>query len=289
MNGWGSSDGWGDTPSTASTRTEEPMLQKKRWDDNSPKKGGRPAEREREPEGENPESNELFVRGLPYSATEDDLKDVFGKLGKVNRVKILKKDDGTSKGVGFVSFYSTEDAKNVLNESQNLNMEGRNISCSYSKGKGGGGPKGGDSGRGGYENSNPAFKKPQEWSGKKGATQNSSNGFSTGYPKSKVFVGNMSFKQREGDMKDFFSKFGTVCEVKLLMNDEGRPKGCCIIGFAEESAANEALAANGEEVGGRRIKVEISTSRGGGDRGGRGGGDRGGRGGGRGGRGRGSY
>ena len=104
---------------------------------------------------------------------------------------------------------------------------------------------------------------------------------SGGVPKSKIFVGNMSFKSSEDDMRNLFGKYGTIVDVKVLTNDEGKPKGCCIIGFDEADAANQALATNGEEVNGRRLKVEISTSRGGdgGSRGGRGGGDRGGRGG----------
>ena len=67
----------------------------------------------------------MFIRGLPFSATEDEVREVFASLGKVKFVKILKKDDGSSKGVGFVQFFSTEDAKNAIGEAENLKVSGR--------------------------------------------------------------------------------------------------------------------------------------------------------------------
>ena len=82
----------------------------------------------------------------------------------------------------------------------------------------------------------------------------------------------------------------------MLLTEEGKSKGCCFISYSDDESAQNALAANGEDMNGRSIRVEISKPRGGdssgrggrgGSRGGRGG-DRGGRGGDRG-RGRGGY
>jgi len=272
--------GWGDTPSGSTETKSDTYLAKKRWDDNGNSNGSgkKPPRADPPQEGENPESNELFVRGLPYSASEDDVREVFTKIAKVKFVKLLKKEDGSSKGVGFIQFFSTDEAKAAMSDADGLKIEGRPVLLSFSKGKGGA-PKGDSGGRGGFENSNQSYKKPrddQPGSGKK--ESNPSRG--SGAPaRSKIFIANMSFKSSEDDLRNIFAKYGTVVDVKILMNDEGKSKGCCIMGFEEEGAASEALASNGEEVNGRKLKVEISTSRGGGDRGGRGGGDRGGRGG----------
>jgi cold-inducible RNA-binding protein len=100
----------------------------------------------------------------------------------------------------------------------------------------------------------------------------------------RLYVGNLSYSTTEMDMRDMFTKFGTVADAKLVMDREtGRPRG---FGFVEMSTDAEATAAiaglNGQDCQGRALTVNEAQERSGGG-GGRGGG--GGGGGGRGGRG----
>jgi len=68
----------------------------------------------------------LFVKNLSYNTTEDSLSEFFEKYGTVKNVKILKsRDDGRSKGLGFVEFESNEEAKAALDDSCNLHLDGR--------------------------------------------------------------------------------------------------------------------------------------------------------------------
>lgn len=70
--------------------------------------------------------NELFVRNLSYTTTEDSLSHFFSSYGTVTKVKILtNRDDGRSKGIGFVEFSSNEEAKAALDDGANLNCDGR--------------------------------------------------------------------------------------------------------------------------------------------------------------------
>jgi RNA recognition motif-containing protein len=62
---------------------------------------------------------------LSFSVDEEALKEAFSKMGKVRFTKILKNEDGTSKGRGFVNFFSVEDAKNAICESENIKIDGR--------------------------------------------------------------------------------------------------------------------------------------------------------------------
>jgi RNA recognition motif-containing protein len=68
----------------------------------------------KEREGAMAEERELHVTGIDFSLTEKDLKEVFGKYGTVDKVRILKKPDGESKGAGFISFTSKEEATAAL-------------------------------------------------------------------------------------------------------------------------------------------------------------------------------
>ena len=111
---------------------------------------------------------------------------------------------------------------------------------------------------------------------------------------SKLYVGNMSFKTTEDELRQAFGQFGSVTDVYVAMDKmTGRPRGFAFVtmGTAEEAkAAAEKL--NGTDLGGRaltvneaRPKEERSGGFGGGGGGGGGGRGFGGGGGGGGGRG----
>lgn len=50
------------------------------------------------------EGRELHVTNIDWAATEDDIRQVFSKYGKVEKVRIPKNPVGKSKGFGFVVF-----------------------------------------------------------------------------------------------------------------------------------------------------------------------------------------
>ena len=102
----------------------------------------------------------------------------------------------------------------------------------------------------------------------------------------KIYVGNLPFSASEADVRALFSQHGTVESVSLPTDREtGRPRG---FGFVEMSQADAARAIqnlNGQDMGGRPLRVNEAQDkpRGGGGRPGGGGGYRGNSGGGGGG------
>ncbi len=79
----------------------------------------------------------------------------------------------------------------------------------------------------------------------------------------KLYVGNLSFNSTEDDITDAFSAYGTVTSVTLITDREtGRPRG---FGFVEMSSDAEAQAAmqamDGQELGGRNLKVNVAKPR----------------------------
>ena len=88
----------------------------------------------------------------------------------------------------------------------------------------------------------------------------------------KLYIGNLSFDSTEADLKDLFSRHGTVESVAVITDREsGRPRGFGFVEMSESSAAQDAIRAlDGSEFGGRNIKVnEAQDRRGGGGGGGR--------------------
>ena len=60
-------------------------------------------------------AKKLYVGGLPYSTTNDELKDHFSAAGSVDSaVIIMDKMSGRSKGFGFVEMSSDEEAQNAI-------------------------------------------------------------------------------------------------------------------------------------------------------------------------------
>lgn len=76
----------------------------------------------------------------------------------------------------------------------------------------------------------------------------------------KLFIGNLSFKLAEDDIRELFEKFGSITEIAIPTNREtGRPRGFAFITFEGEDAAKAALQLDGQEVDGRKIRVSIAT------------------------------
>ena len=108
---------------------------------------------------------------------------------------------------------------------------------------------------------------------------------------SKLYVGNLSFKTTEDELRAAFGQFGTVTDLYVAMDKmTGRPRGFAFVtmGTAKEAkAAAEKL--NGTDLGGRQLTVKEARPKeertgggfggGGGGRGFGGGGGGGGRGG----------
>ncbi|WP_028602782.1 RNA recognition motif domain-containing protein [Ottowia thiooxydans] len=73
----------------------------------------------------------------------------------------------------------------------------------------------------------------------------------------KLYVGNLPYSVRDGDLEQAFGQFGSVTSAKVMMErDTGRSKG---FGFVEMGSDPEAQAAingmNGQPLGGRNVVV----------------------------------
>ncbi len=87
-----------------------------------------------------------------------------------------------------------------------------------------------------------------------------------------IYVGNLSYKTTEEDLKKAFEAYGQVDAVRIITDKmSGRSKGFGFVEMPDSTAANTAIQSmNGKEFGGRQLKVNESQPRpdGGGSRGG---------------------
>ncbi|NXX40235.1 BOLL protein, partial [Tricholaema leucomelas] len=71
--------------------------------------------------------NRIFVGGIDLKTNENDLRTFFTQYGSVKEVKIVNDRAGVSKGYGFVTFETQEDAQKILQEAKKLNYKDKKL------------------------------------------------------------------------------------------------------------------------------------------------------------------
>ena len=79
-------------------------------------------------------STKLFVGSLPWSVSDDKLKEIFEAHGTVVSAKVITdRDTSRSRGFGFVEMESSSDANNAIQALNNSELDGRNIVVNEAK------------------------------------------------------------------------------------------------------------------------------------------------------------
>lgn len=78
----------------------------------------------------------LFVGGLPFSTTDDELKDLFAAHGAVSSAVVVRdRQTGRSKGFGFVEYESDDEGKAAQTALNGTEFGGRTISVDMARPK----------------------------------------------------------------------------------------------------------------------------------------------------------
>jgi len=78
--------------------------------------------------------SKIYVGGLPYSTTEQELSDLFGQHGSVQSAKVITdKYTGQSRGFGFVEMGSDEEATAAISALNETELGGRTLTVNEAK------------------------------------------------------------------------------------------------------------------------------------------------------------
>lgn len=95
----------------------------------------------------------LFVAGLPYDLDDAELEEIFEKFGKVVSAKVaMDKETGKSRGFGFVEMPNEAEAKDAIENLNDISLGKKPLVVKAAEdrpGGGGGGNRGGGGGQGG--------------------------------------------------------------------------------------------------------------------------------------------
>ena len=78
--------------------------------------------------------SKIYVGGLPYSATESQLNDLFAPHGAVESAKVITdKFTGQSRGFGFVEMSTAEESKRAIEALNATQLDGRTLTVNEAK------------------------------------------------------------------------------------------------------------------------------------------------------------
>ena len=82
-------------------------------------------------------TSKLYVGGIPYRTTEDDMKAAFSEAGEVTSVSIISdRMTGRSRGFGFVEMASEAEAQAAIDRWDGKEFDGRMLSVSMARPQG---------------------------------------------------------------------------------------------------------------------------------------------------------
>lgn len=77
-----------------------------------------------------------------------------------------------------------------------------------------------------------------------------------------IYVGNLPYTASEDDVRELFEQHGSVHSVKLIVDHAtGRPRGFGFVEMDKENAKDAIKQINGNEFGGRTLRVNEAHQR----------------------------
>ena len=172
----------------------------------------------------------VFVSGLNYKSTQEDVKSLFAKFGEIVFVNFpLYQDSGRSLGYCHIEFKEKEQAVAAL-ELNKSSFQDRYLDVTMSKGE-----------------------KPRSRTIEESKSLISDE-------TTTAFVKNLPYDATADEIAKFFMPCGKIVNVRMARNwQNGNFKGFCYVDFAISNSLHSALKMDGKEFKGRKIQVDVET------------------------------
>uniref|UniRef100_A0A2P2IQ46 Uncharacterized protein MANES_09G044400 n=2 Tax=Rhizophora mucronata TaxID=61149 RepID=A0A2P2IQ46_RHIMU len=195
-------------------------------------------EQEEKPAVSNEEAK-LYVGNLPYSMTSEQLAEAFLEGGSVVNVEVISdRVTGRSRGFGFVTMGSVEEANEAIRMFNGAEVGGRTLRVNFPEV-----PKGGER----------EIMGPRIRSSYKGFVDSPH----------KIYAGNLGWGLTSQGLRDAFANQQGLLSAKVIYEREtGRSRGFGFVTFETAEDADAAMSAlNGVEVEGRPLRLNLAANR----------------------------
>ncbi|KAB2082670.1 hypothetical protein ES319_A05G213400v1 [Gossypium barbadense] len=179
--------------------------------------------------------NNVFVKNLSESTTDEDLKTIFGEYGDITSVVVMRDADGTSKGFGFVNFEHADAAAKAVEALNGKKLDEKE----WYVGK--------------------ALKKSEREHERKSQYEQTLKEAADKLQGLNLYIKNLDDSIGDEALKELFSEFGTITSCKVMRDPSGISKGSGFVAFSTPEEASRALAEmNGKMVVSKPLYVALA-------------------------------
>ncbi|XP_042470337.1 polyadenylate-binding protein 2-like [Zingiber officinale] len=179
--------------------------------------------------------NNVFVKNLSESVTEDTLLEVFGEFGKITSCVVMKEGDGKSKCFGFVNFENPEAAAQAVQELDGKKFDDKEWYVGKAQKK---------------------SEREQELKEKFAKSKQESTEKFQGV---NLYLKNLDDSIGDDSLRELFAGFGTITSCKVMRDNNGKSKGSGFVAFQSPEDASRALSEmNGKMVGSKPLYVAVA-------------------------------
>ncbi|KAJ0096603.1 hypothetical protein Patl1_28645 [Pistacia atlantica] len=190
---------------------------------------------ERDSSTEKIKFNNVYVKNLSESTTEDDLKKFFGEYGTITSSVVMRDADGKSKCFGFVNFEDPDDAAQAVEALNGKKFDDKE----WYVGK--------------------AQKKHEREVELKGRFEQSLKEAVDKFEGLNLYVKNLDDSITDDKLKELFTEFGTITSCKVMHDPNGLSRGSGFVAFSTAEEASLALMEmNGKMVVSKPLYVALA-------------------------------
>ncbi|GAB2291682.1 poly(A) binding protein Pab2 [Dionaea muscipula] len=179
--------------------------------------------------------NNVYVKNLSESTTDEDLKKVFGQYGMITSAVVMRDADGKSKGFGFVNFENTDDAARAVEALSGKKFDDKEWYVGKAQKK---------------AEREAQLKLRFEQSVKETVEKNQG---------ANLYIKNLDDSVHDDKLQELFSPFGTVTSCKVMRDPNGISRGSGFVAFSTADEASRALLEmNGKMIVSKPLYVALA-------------------------------
>ncbi|TVU04569.1 hypothetical protein EJB05_47685 [Eragrostis curvula] len=179
---------------------------------------------------EPPEEAKIYVGNLPYDIDSEGLAQLFEQAGVVEVAEVIyNRETGQSRGFGFVTMSTVEEADKAIEMFNRYDISGRFLNVNRAS------PRG-----------SRAERAPRQYA----------SAF-------RAYVGNLPWQADDSRLTQLFSEHGEVVNATVVYDREtGRSRGFGFVTMASKEELEDAISAlDGQEMDGRPLRVNVAAER----------------------------
>ncbi|XP_009606598.1 polyadenylate-binding protein 2-like isoform X1 [Nicotiana tomentosiformis] len=177
----------------------------------------------------------VYVKNLSESTTDDELKKVFGEFGNITSAVVMRDADGKSKCFGFINFETAEDAAKAVESLNGKKFDDKE----WYVGK--------------------AQKKSEREQELKSKFEQTAKEAVDKYQGLNLYVKNLDDTIDDEKLKELFSEFGTITSCKVMRDPSGISRGSGFVAFSTSEEASRALSEmNGKMIVSKPLYVALA-------------------------------